>query len=235
MRRALVVSCLLVAIVATSAANLPPVSAGPLDTRLSVDFQNVPLATALAVVASELGVTLEGDSGALPPPRVTLQVEGVSAEVLLELLAWQSGQDWLLVDGTLQWGPVERPPSPRRAQAWKERTARLDRRGRVVHQSLRRPVSFRLSVQKVALRPLLRFLEQELDVPVLLDARCGSRLDALATGEFQGVSAAELLTQVLSSAGGAEESGAPLRWTVLGEAIVVSTSAGLRSLWTAGR
>ncbi len=229
MHRLLILPGLLLALLAVWASPAP--GAQPLDTTLSVRLHDVPLADALAVIARRLDLALDVDSLPSPPPRVTFRLDEARAEVLFELLAWQTGLDWSLLDGTLRWAPRENLSGAEFARARQERADRLDRQARILDQRLSRPLPFRLRAHRVKLESLLLFLEEKLDTPFFLDARCSDDLTALVAGEFGGGSAVELLTQLLS---GSEGRG-PLRWTLVDQVVVVSRPTDLRALKAPGR
>lgn len=225
MRPALFAS-LLTALFLALAAFAFPQGARPFSQPLSVDLIDVPLADALKVLAGHLGVSVRPTEPAQPPARVTLQLQGASAEVVLVLLAWESDSDWLLAGGVLHWGPADSLPADQLERGRRQRAVRLGRLAALVDRRLDRPLPFRLKAQGVKLAELLRFLEREVSVPFLLDGRCAEHLEGVVEGEFEGLSVAELLHRLL----GSRQAPVALAWTVVGEAVVVSTPERLGPL-----
>lgn len=216
----------LIAVFLVAGALAFPEGSRPLSQPLSVDLIDVPLARVLEVLAAHLGVSVRPTELAQPPTRVTLQLKGASAEVVLVLLAWESDSDWLLAGGVLHWGPTGSLPADQLERGRRQRAARLGRLGALLGRRLDQPVPFRLKAQGVKLAELLRFLERELSVPFLLDARCAEHLDRVVEGEFEGLSVAELLHRLLAP----RRAPVALAWTVVGEVVVVSTPERLRPL-----
>jgi len=217
----------LVAVVCAAAApGAFPEDRGALSRPLSVDLIDVPLTGTLEVLAAHVGVTGDYRESADAQRRVSLQLTGASAEVVLVLLAWETDTEWLLADGVLHWGSAEALPAEELARSRRERAARLGRVSAVLLRRLAQSVPFRLKAQGVKVSDLLRFLERECSVPFLLDARCGETLETTVEQDFEGVSLTELLNGLLASEPFADS----LDWTVVGEAVVVSTPERVRSL-----
>ena len=225
MKPVLLLTLVAVACVVVAPAALPE---GPrvLSQQLSVDLVDVPLADTLEVLAAHVGVTVDYRESADAPRRVSLQLTGASAEVVLVLLAWETDTDWLLAKGVLHWGSAEVLPGDELKRSRRQRAARLGRVSALLRRRLAQPLPFRLRAQGVKMDELLRFLERECSVAFLLDACCGESLETTVEQDFQGVSLAELLHGLLSSEPFADS----LDWTVVGEAVVVSTPERIASL-----
>jgi len=171
-------------------------------------------------------VTVDYRESADAPRRVSLQLTGASAEVVLVLLAWESDTDWLLAKGVLHWGSAEVLPGDELKRSRRQRATRLGRVSTLLRRRLAQPLPFRLRAQGLKMDELVRFLQRECSIPFLLDACCGECLGTIVKQDFERVSLAELLSGLLSS----EPFAGSLDWTVVGEAVVVSTPGRIASL-----
>ena len=225
MRPALLLTLVAVACVVVAPAAF---AEGPraLSQQLAVALVDVPLADALEVLAAHVGLAVDYRESADAQRRVSLQLTGASAEVVLVLLAWETDTDWLLANGVLHWGSAEALPAEELARSRRQRAARLGRVSALLRRRLVQPLPFRLRAQSVKVSDLLRFLERECSVPFLLDARCGETLKGAVEQDFEGVSLAEFLDGLLSSEPFADS----LDWTAVGEAVVVSTPESITPL-----
>jgi len=202
----------------------PSQGAGAPSPGVSVDFQNVPLREALATLADML--SLEVDARSVSPVRVTMKLEDAPAEVVIELLAWQSGQVWFIEDGVLYWGSAEELPRAELARHQQDRAKLLERRSRLLGRLLDLPLPFRLRLRGARLAEVLRFLQRETGLLLFLDSRCRERFDVVVRADFKGLSTSELLDELTVSVDG--EPG--LAWTTAGEVVVISSPAYLHSL-----
>jgi len=223
----------------------PSQGAGAASPGVSVDFRNVPLREVLATLADML--SLEVDARSVSPVRVTMKLEDAPAEVVIELLAWQSGQVWFIEDGVLYWGAAEELPRAELARHQQDRAKLLERGSRLLGRLLDLPLPFRLRLRGARLAEVLRFLQREtglllfLDsrlaevlrflqretgLLLFLDSRCRERFDVVVRADFKGLSTSELLDELTVSVDG--EPG--LAWTTAGEVVVISSPAYLHSL-----